>query len=184
MKDSSVFMEKIKIRPAVSPDIELLLKIEHCVKTNCVWQLSQHIDEENRSVNFTESHLPREMRLTYPYSPEMLPERWKNYSELLVACNDNTPIGYISLISYFIPNLLWIKDLVVDELYRRKGIGTALMQSGIEWKSARGISRMMMEMSSKNYPAICFARKMGFEFSGFNDFYYSNHDIALFFSKQ
>jgi len=176
-------MENLLIRPAVSPDIELLSNIDHCVKTDRVWQISNQMEDDNRTVNFTESHLPREMRLTYPFSPEMLPERWKNYSALLVACVDNIPVGYISMISHFSPNLVWIKDLVVDEIYRRKGIATSLVQSLVEWKNARGISRMMMEMSSKNYPAICFARKMGFEFSGFNDYFFSNHDIALFFSK-
>jgi len=176
-------MDNLLIRPAVSPDIEFLSNVDHCVKTDRVWQISDQLENDNRTLNFTESHLPREMRLTYPYSPEMLPERWKNYSALLVACVDNIPVGYISMISHFSPNLVWIKDLVVDEIYRRKGIATSLLQSGIEWKLARGITRMMLEMSSKNYPAICFAKKMGFEFSGFNDFYFSNHDIALFFSK-
>jgi len=176
-------MENLLIRPAVSPDIEILSKINHCGKTDHVWQISQQIDDENRMVYFTESQLPREMRLTYPYSPDMLAERWKNYSALLVACVNNFPVGYISLISHFIPDLVWIRDLIVDEVYRRKGIGTALLQAGIDWKSERGISRAMLEMSSKNYPAVCFARKMGFEFSGFNDFYFSNRDIALFFSK-
>ncbi len=176
-------MDNLLIRPAVSPDIEFLSNVDHCVKTDRVWQISDQLENDNRKLNFTESHLPREMRLTYPYSPEMLPERWKNYSALLVACVDNIPVGYISMISHFSPNLVWIKDLVVDEIYRRKGIATSLLQSGIEWKLARGITRMMLEMSSKNYPAICFAKKMGFEFSGFNDFYFSNHDIALFFSK-
>ena len=177
-------MEKIFIRPAVSPDIEILTKIDHCAKTDRVWQVSHQMEAVNRTVNFTESNLPREMRLTYPSSPEMLSERWKNYSALMVACEDNVPIGYISLVSHFIPNLVWIKDLVVDEIYRRKGIGSALLQSAVEWKTARGISRMMLEMSSKNYPAICFAKKLGFEFSGFNDFYFNNLDIALFFSRQ
>jgi GNAT superfamily N-acetyltransferase len=176
-------MENLLIRPAVSPDIEFLSNIEHCVKTDRVWQISNQMEDDNRAVNFSESHLPREMRLTYPYSPEMLPERWKNYSAMLVGCVDNIPVGYISMISYFSPNLVWIKDLVVDEIYRRKGIATSLLQSGVDWKNARGIARMMMEMSSKNFPAICFAKKMGFEFSGFNDYFFSNHDIAIFFSK-
>jgi RimJ/RimL family protein N-acetyltransferase len=39
-----------------------------------------------------------------------------------------------------------------------------------------------MEMHSKNMAAVRLAMKMGFEFCGYNDQYYANQDIALFFS--
>jgi RimJ/RimL family protein N-acetyltransferase len=38
-------------------------------------------------------------------------------------------------------------------------------------------------MQSKNHPAIQLAHKLGFEFCGYNDHYFSNQDIALFFSR-
>jgi hypothetical protein len=38
-------------------------------------------------------------------------------------------------------------------------------------------------MQTKNYPAIQFARAQGFVFCGFNDHYYMNQDIALFFGR-
>lgn len=177
-------MENLIIRPALSPDIELLSKIEHCVKTQYVWQMSYQFENQTIVTHFYETHLPREMRVTYPYSPDLLAVRWKNYSALLVACVDAVPVGYISLITHFSPNLLWIKDLVVDEMWRLKGIASSLLKVGMDWKAQRGISKMMLEISSKNYPAICFARKSGFEFSGFNDNYFVNNDIALFFSWQ
>ena len=177
-------MENLTIRPALSPDIELLTRIDHCVKTEFVWQMSHQLENQTITTLFIETHLPREMRVTYPYSPDMLHERWKNYSGFLVASVDNIPIGYISFVTYFMPNLFWIKDLVVDEIWRRKGIGTSLFHKGMEWRVERGISKMMLELSSKNYPGICFAKKMGFEFSGFNDNYFNNNDIALFFSWQ
>jgi hypothetical protein len=37
-------------------------------------------------------------------------------------------------------------------------------------------------MQPKNYPAIHFAYKLGFEFSGYNDQYYRDQEIAIFFS--
>ena len=40
-----------------------------------------------------------------------------------------------------------------------------------------------MEMQPKNYPAIQFAYKLGFEFSGYNDQYYRDQEIAIFFSS-
>jgi RimJ/RimL family protein N-acetyltransferase len=38
-------------------------------------------------------------------------------------------------------------------------------------------------MQPKNYPAIQLALKLGFELCGFNDRYYANHEIGIFFAK-
>ena len=79
-------MTEILIREAVSPDIELLTKFDHTVKTECVWQMTQTEDMGRILTSFTENHLPREMKLTYPRSPDTLLERWKHFSNVLVAC--------------------------------------------------------------------------------------------------
>jgi RimJ/RimL family protein N-acetyltransferase len=42
---------------------------------------------------------------------------------------------------------------------------------------------MLLEMSSKNSPAIRLAQKLGYEFCGYNDAYYELQDIALFFGR-
>ena len=81
------------IRQAVSPDIEYLSRFDHCVKTDRVWQMSQSINESQIQTIFNETHLPREMRLTYPRSPDSLEARWKNYSSVLVACVEKSPVG-------------------------------------------------------------------------------------------
>jgi len=101
----------------------------------------------------------------------------------LVACVEKSPVGYASVITLYSPEMIWVNDLVVDELWRRKGIASSLFQAVRDWGLARKYSRIMLEMSSKNYPAICLAKKLGFEFTGFNDNYFYNNDIALFFSR-
>jgi RimJ/RimL family protein N-acetyltransferase len=42
---------------------------------------------------------------------------------------------------------------------------------------------MLLEMTSKNVPAIRLAQKLGFEFCGYNDAYYETQDIAIFFGR-
>ena len=44
-----------------------------------------------------------------------------------------------------------------------------------------GLDRLLFVIQSKNYPAMQFCRKLGFEFCGFNELHFSNRDIALFF---
>jgi GNAT superfamily N-acetyltransferase len=145
--------------------------------------MSQSSNEGQIQTIFNETHLPREMRLTYPRSPDTLELRWKNYSSVLVACVDKAPVGYASLSTLWAPEMIWVNDLVVDELWRRKGIASSLFQAVRDWGLARKYTRIMLEMSSKNFPAICLAKKLGFEFTGFNDNYFFNNDIALFFSR-
>jgi len=76
----------------------------------------------------------------------------------------------------------WTK-LAVDRIIRRNGIGSALVLAAQDWCGKKGIHRLTLEMQPKNYPAIQFAYKLGFEFSGYNDQYYRDQEIAIFFSS-
>ena len=74
-----------------------------------------------------------------------------------------------------------IQDLNVLPQHRRRGIGTALMTHARRWAWDQGLQEILAETTTKNYPALCFYQKLGFQFCGFNDHYYTNQDIALFF---
>jgi len=75
-----------------------------------------------------------------------------------------------------------VTDLVVTPTLRRQGIATALVMAGEEWSSVKGLRRMIVDMQSKNIPGIRLFGKLGFEFCGYNDHFYANQDIAIFFS--
>ena len=60
---------------------------------------------------------------------------------------------------------------------------SALVLAAQDWCGKKGIHRLTLEMQPKNYPAIQFAYKLGFEFSGYNDQYYRDQEIAIFFSS-
>ena len=81
------------------------------------------------------------------------------------------------------PASAWVKDLAVDRVHRRNGIGSALVLAAQDWCAKKGFHRLTLEMQPKNYPAIQFAYKLGFEFSGYNDQYYRDQEIAIFFSS-
>ncbi len=176
-------MAEVMIRAAVSPDFSVLSSFRHSVETQNVWQMEQEINDGDVTVQFHEMKLPRLMKLSYPRSTINLLERWKQLSVLLIACVDNVPIGYISSSSYQTTSNVWIKDLVVHERWRRQGVATSLVKAMADWGEERGLKRMTLEMSSKNYPTIKLAQKLGFEFCGYNDFYYQNNDIAIFFAR-
>ncbi len=175
--------EQMQIRKAVRPDIEVILHFNHATKTSRVWQMQQSEENGELTTRFIETQLPREMRIPYHHSPEELEEKWNELSLILVGCIDQTPIGYITLDSCFSSDLILIRDLVVHDVWRRQGVASRLIETAISWAKERGYQRLLLEMSSKNFPAVSFAKKSGFEYSGFNDKYFSNRDIAIFFTR-
>jgi GNAT superfamily N-acetyltransferase len=175
-------MPEIHIRPAISTDIPKLINLDHHYTTDYVWQMTLESQELETSVLFREVRLPRSVEVRYPRDPETLADTWTARDVVLVAENSQGPLGYISLEEGITPWGTWVRDLVVDRMIRQKGIGSALLLSAQEWCETRHIHRLTLEMQPKNYPAIQFAYKLGFDFCGYNDQYYHNQDIALFFS--
>jgi len=176
-------MPEIAIRLATAADIPHLIELDHSYVSDYVWQMEVQQDEELVNVTFRQIRLPRSARVEYPRSPRLLEQDWQDRSAVLVALLAEQPVGYISLMQHTAPLATWTTDLVVMRRLRRQGIGTALLLAAQEWAKTHGSSRLVLEMQPKNYPAICLAQKLGFDFCGYSDRYYSNQDIALFFAR-
>jgi GNAT superfamily N-acetyltransferase len=176
-------MPEIKIRPAVAGDISHLIALDHDYVSDVVWQMDITAEESQIGVRFRYVKLPRSVRVEYPRPPRILADEWASRALLLVALLENEPIGYISSIQGVAPATNWVTDLVVTRRMRHQGVGTTLILSAQEWAHQFYPNRMVLEMQPKNYPAISLAQKLGYEFCGYNDRYYLNHDIALFFAK-
>jgi len=101
----------------------------------------------------------------------------------LVATMPEGIVGYILVKEMGVPRSAWVEGLAVREDFRRKGIGSALVMAGEDWARNRNLMRIVLEMQSKNVPAIHMAMGLGFEFCGYHDQYFANRDIALFFGK-
>jgi len=135
-------------------------------------------------VSFRQTRLPRPVRVDYSGSHPLLnQENWSRYQAVLVATAADVPVGYVGISDQFAPRTLWVTDCAVREDMRRQGIGSALILAAQEWGAENGFRRAILEMQSKNHPAIQMARKLGYEFCGYNDHYFPNQDIALFFSR-
>lgn len=182
-------MPEIEIRPPTSVDIPILVEIDHDYVSDHVWQMEiQHEDGQKPSelrveVSFRQLKLPRSVRVEYPRSPSMLTNDWKDRSCLLMAVLQGEVVGYCSMMLSIAPQTSWMTDLVIIRRLRRQGIGSALVLAGQEWARHKRCFRMVLEMQPKNYPAICMAQKLGYDLCGYNDHYFPNRDIALFFSK-
>lgn len=176
-------MPQIEIRPAQGADIPVLIDIDHDYQSSFVWQMDVQSDEDQLIVNFREVRLPRPVKVPYPRCPETMLEDWVRRPAVLVAVLAGEPVGYISLAEGMAPSTTWVTDLVVAPVVRRQGIASSLVMAAHDWATPRKSRRMILEMQSKNLPAIRMAQKLGYEFCGYNDHYYTNQDIAIFFAQ-
>ena len=165
-------------------DVNVCYQMDRSYVTDYVWQMDIASEDNQISVSFREIRLPRSMRVIYPRTPDALADEWSNRTGILVAEMDEEVVGYVSLMEGIAPLSIWIIDLVVMRRLRRHGVGQALLIAAQSWATEKSYRRLIIEMQSKNYPAISLVGKLGYEFCGYSDKYYENQDIALFFSKR
>ncbi len=158
---------------------------------------------EKRGVNsfqvgFNLSRLPRPLAVPSPWSEEQLLAEWKRTDLLLVAeAYDDSPtdspegfalearreiIGYTGVTVDGPRHIAWITSGGVQIDYRRRGIGQAMLNEARRWADRYRLRSLMVELQTKNYPAIDFVQQNGFYFCGYNNSYYASREIALFFA--
>jgi len=176
-------MPEIQIRPAIATDLSALMAIDHSCQTDYVWQMDvQHEDGQIGAI-FREIRLPRSVSVPYPRLVSALSETWSRRSGMLVAVIGGQAAGYVRTNDALLPRTAWLMDVVVAPRFRKQGIASALVLAAQSWAVQRKNRRALLEMPSKNNPAIRLAQKLGYEFCGYNDQYYETQDIALFFGR-
>jgi GNAT superfamily N-acetyltransferase len=184
------------LRLATLADLKACVALDADSQTDHVWQMEERQDKEGITVRFQTVRLPRLMRVTYPRRRDDLVSCWKSGSYVLVAGEPRIQdleagpqedrlaqvYGYCQLDALAWQDTGWISHLVVARSRRRQGIGAAMLKASRLWGRKNKLARLMVAVQTKNYPGICLCEKFGFVFSGFNDHYYPNRDIALFFS--
>ncbi len=176
-------MTELQIRPTIATDLSRLMAMDHSIRSESVWQLELRREAGQITAAFREVRLPRTISLSYPHNPFALADDWVRRSMMYTAVIDPDPIGYVSLLERGTASSVWITDLVVSAMHRRQGVGSRLLASAQQWAQERSHRRLILEMQSKNVPAIRMAQKFGYEFCGYNDHYYLTQDVALFFAK-
>jgi streptothricin acetyltransferase len=79
----------------------------------------------------------------------------------------------------------WIEDIRVENKFRRRGIGKALLAQGEIWAQQKGFPGIMLETQDSNVGACRFYEKYGFVLGGFDTYLYRaatryREEIALF----
>jgi GNAT superfamily N-acetyltransferase len=175
-------MPQIEIRPTLEGDILVLQQIDPSYRTSRVWQMERQIIQDQITVRFNQIKLPRTLSVGYPRQPD-LTVGFQDGRATLAALTRGVVMGYICLQASTVTDTAWITDVVVRDDLRRQGVGSGLVLAGHDWAASQGLRRMVIEMQSKNFPAVEMAIKLGYEFNGYHDSYFENHDIALFYGR-
>ena len=182
-------MPEIQVRSIAPIHLPALIAIDHRYITDRVWQMQLQTDINQVEMHLKEVRLPRSVQVDYPRDPLFLTDYWNTRPVILVAILSNTPVGYLAFAdapsssSPSGPQTLVGTDMAVVRRFRRQGVAKALLLAGQEWAGEKGYRQVILEMQSKNYPAICLAQLFGYDFCGYNDRHFANRDIAVFFGK-
>jgi len=175
-------MPEFEIRNTVSTDLARLAALDHSIETDYVWQLDLHREPGQVDVLLREVRLPRTIRLEHPRPAKDLPDTW-HVRPMFSAMNGMEAVAYIRFTDVFVEQAVWITDVVVGRPLRRQGVARKLIAAVETWGIQRNLRRVIIETQSKNAPAIRMVQKLGFEFCGYNDQYFSTRDVALFFAR-
>ena len=176
-------MASFEVRPASANDLPRLMALDHSVSSDYVWQLELRREPNQVTVGFREVRLPRSVEVKYPRNVVGLAEEWTRRDAVLVAVVGEEVVGYMCLKDEHASAIAWVTDLVVAPAWRRKGAGSTLLTAAQVWAAERKARRLVLEIISKNQAGIRLAQKFGYEFCGYNDQYYPNQDVALFFGR-
>jgi ribosomal protein S18 acetylase RimI-like enzyme len=157
--------------------------LDHSYTTDRVWQMEAREGDGVVTTTFRVARLPREMRVDYPRGADDLAGGWQQRDGFLVAGDYGRVYGYVALNARVEHGIAWVGDLAVDRPWRRRGIGTALLQAAAQWGRDHDLVRLVIGVQTKNYPAIQLCQSRGLTFCGYNDHYWPNQDIALFFGE-
>jgi ribosomal protein S18 acetylase RimI-like enzyme len=176
-------MPEIDVRPVVPADIESLSAFDHGYYSDYVWQMALDLSSEAAKLDFRRTRLPRRVFVPYPRGRDEIFGDLKQAEAFLVAILHNTPVGYIKVEVEKDNRIARVTDLVVSTPERRQGIASGLLLAVMEMISHRKYYALILEMQSKNDPAITMATKLGFKFCGYRDHYFSNKELGLFFNR-
>jgi len=175
-------MPQIEIMPRSPQEASSLYTMNHAYFTDYAWQMNRKVSGKEISTQFNLVRLPRQMIVDAPNSAEDRIRQNIAADAALIASHENEPVAYAVLKKNEQSDMVRLVDFVVRQKMRRQGIGNALLLAAHDWSLHAGCQRVVAEVQSKNDPAIQMLTRMGYDYCGFHEFFYANHDIVLFFS--
>lgn len=171
------------IRRPTLHDLNECAKLDPAYTTQRVWQMNLSVESTTIQIGFQLAPLPRPITLPgVPISDALLP-CWQRGDCMYASRQDTTITGFIHLASDPATRMGRIEHHVVLRERRRQGIGTALIETAMQWSRDHHLRSLSVEVNTRNHPAIAFYTSHGFAFSGFHERFYSDQEIILHLAR-
>lgn len=107
----------------------------------------------------------------------------------LVVEENRRLIGFLDVEIQSWRRVAKVWNLLVDEEYRRQGIGTDLMERAKAFAREKDCRAIVVETQTTNWPALNFYLGTGFQICAVDDHFYTNRDlerkeVALFLYRE
>ena len=176
-------MAEIKIGASTNEEYPQIAAMDLSFDSNYVWKTQTLEGLDSFEASFQRIRLPKTIHVSFQaYIPTIL-ETLVRQREILSVRYEEKVVGYLRLEQDETVNRLILKTGGIMPEYRNKGIGTVLMDRVTEIASHNRLRSIVCMVQAKNDPAIRFLLGKGFVFSGYQEFFFRNMDIGLFFSK-
>jgi ribosomal-protein-alanine N-acetyltransferase len=149
----------VRIRPATAADIPLMLELERENPTSVNWS-----HEHYKSLFRTAPELSRYFVLVAEDPPES--------KSLTVSAIASSMVGYLA--AHCVDSDWELQYVAVAKEFRRRGVGTSLVNEFISHVRATGGNRIFLEVRESNQGARRLYSTLGFEEAGLRKSYYAN----------
>ncbi len=176
-------MNPIEFSLATMADYPLLKRINLDFDSNYVWQSQMNDDVNEYSITLKNVKLPKTIHVPFQANDENNLEMTIKLNEIILIRTDRQEIGFIRIEQDELAHRIILRNGGLKPEYRRQGIGTIMLGQIEEIARQNNITQILCIIQAKNDSAIRFLTAKGFRLSGFEEFYFPNMEIALFFSK-
>ena len=176
-------MAEIEIGAATIDEYPQIAAIDLSFESDYVWKTQMLEGLDSFESSFQRIRLPKTIRVSFQAYPPANLDILIRQREVLSVRYEDKIIGYARLEQDETVNRLILKTGGIVPEYRKKGIGTVLMDRIMEIARHNNIRSVICMVQAKNDPAIHFLLSKGFIFSGYQEFFFRNMEIGLFFSK-
>ena len=176
-------MAEIEIGAATIEEYPQIAAMDLSFESDYVWKTQMLEGLDSFESSFQRIRLPKTIRVSFQaYSAANL-ESLIVHQEVLSVRYEEKVIGYVRLEKDETVNRLILKTGGVMPAYRNKGVGSALLDHIAEIARDNRIRSIVCMVQAKNDPTIHFLLARGFLFCGYQEFFFRNMEIGLFFSK-
>lgn len=152
-------------------------------ESDYVWKTQTLEEYESFESSFQRIRLPKTIRVSFQAYNSANMETLIRNREILSVRYDDRVIGYVRLERDETVNRLMLKTGGIMPEYRNKGVGSVLLDQVTEIARHNSLRSIVCMVQAKNDPAIHFLLSHGFVFCGYQEFFFRNMEIGLFFSK-